>query len=467
MQKKTAIISISLLSAAVLLLGCLSLWLYVAYESPEEIAAKEQARLLSKDLASVRQELSDEVAEKNAKIAELQALSEELAEKQQAIAALEYEVGVLLDEERAADEYQRILLNRISLLKEEAEVTAARILELTELIDNYENITTLNFGYQAQKISDLWIKLTEPNRPMRILTEDVIDEETGEVIETLTEEVPAHLSFFYKDLATGYTLSYNSEEVMYSASIVKAPYIYALLKSVAAFEESKLLFDSEGNALYDEEGEPLFIGRHPNLDEDGRILYGEGEEKYDLSRVWTFNKKEMTEEGSGYIKNMEDGVQFTYLELVEYALLYSDNVAFAQLRKMFGYTEYYTVASALGVNGYGNGFMRLSAEDCGRFLEAINAFCEENEAYGPLMKEAMLHSNHIVVIPFGVSPTPAAHKYGWDLGAYHDMAIVYDEHPYIFVLMSDLDQGGGTVNAYLQDIVRSVHSIHKNFYAEN
>lgn len=467
MQKKTAIISISLLAAAIVLLSSLSVWLYAVYESSEEIAAKEQVRRLTEDLAAVRQDLSEEVTAKNAKIAELQALQDVLNEKQQAIAALEYEVEVLLDEERAADEYQQILLNRISMLKEEAEATAARMLELTELIDNYENITTLNFGYQAQKISDLWIKLTEPNRPMRVLTEDIVDEETGEVLETLTEEVTAHLSFYYKDLTTGYTLSYNSDEIMYSASLVKAPYIYAILRSVADFEENKRLYDSEGNVLYDEDGEPLFVGQHPNLDEDGRILYREGEEKYDLSRVWTFNKAEMMEDGSGYIRNMEDGVELTYLELIDYALRYSDNIAFAQLRAMFGYTEYYRMSRELGISGYGNGFMKLSAEDCGRFLEEMVVFFAENETYGPLMKEAMLHSTHIVMIPFGVSPTPAAHKYGWDLGAYHDMAVVYDEHPYILVVMSDLDQGGGTVNAYLQDIVRSINAIHKNFYAQN
>ena len=229
------------------------------------------------------------------------------AKKDAKIADLEYQVDVLLDEDRAADEYQKILLNRISSLKEEADATAERIRELTELVDSYENITTLNFGYQAQKISDLWIKLTEPNRPMRVLTENVIDEETGEVIETRTEEVTTNLSFFYKDITTGYTLSYNSDEVMYSASLIKAPYVYAVLKTVADFEENKRLYDGEGNALCDENGEPLFVGAHPNLDEDGRIIYGEGEEKYDLSRIWTFQKEEMMVEGPGCIKDMDAG----------------------------------------------------------------------------------------------------------------------------------------------------------------
>ena len=58
-----------------------------------------------------------------------------------------------------------------------------------------------------------------------------------------------------------------------------------------------------------------------------------------------------------------------------------------------------------------------------------------------------------------------AHKYGWDEDSYHDMAIVYDEHPYILVIMSDLDAGGTEENKYIRDIARSIHSIHKNFYS--
>jgi hypothetical protein len=81
------------------------------------------------------------------------------------------------------------------------------------------------------------------------------------------------------------------------------------------------------------------------------------------------------------------------------------------------------------------------------------------------MKETMMKSTHIVMIPYAVSPTPCAHKYGWDEDAYHDMAIVYDEHPYILVVMTDLDDGGSEENSYIRSIVRSIQSIHKNFYS--
>ncbi len=457
MQKKTAIILITILCFAVSALTALSGWLYAAYESPEEIAAKAQVLALSADLVQADNEITELQAQ-------LLALNGQFSEKLLAIEKLETDIETLITDGIESDAYQNILLDRLEEMKADLNETRAEMARLYVLIENYENITTLNFGYQAKKISDLLLYLAEDNRPLHINRTEIKDAETGEIIETIEEEVPSNISFYYRDIATGYTLSYNAEEVMYSASLVKVPYIYILLKSVADFEEQKLNFDRDGNPLYGEDGEPLFDGDHPNLDEDGRILYGEGEEKYDLTRIWTFDKETMMQDGTGIIREMEDGIQLTYLELIEYTLLYSDNIAFYELCQTFGYMDYYLAARELGVNAISNGFMKMSVAECGIFLEKVYTFIEENEKYGSFVKEAMIHSNYPVLIPYCVRPTVAAHKYGWDLDAYNDMAIVYDEHPYLLVVMTDLDTGGVTVNKYVQDVVRMIHSIHETFY---
>ena len=75
-----------------------------------------------------------------------------------------------------------------------------------------------------------------------------------------------------------------------------------------------------------------------------------------------------------------------------------------------------------------------------------------------------MSSIHTVMIGYGVSPKKIAHKYGWDTNAYHDMAIVYDEHPYVLVFMSNMDQGGSQVNAYIQKVVSLIDDFHENFY---
>ena len=466
MTIKSYKILIALLS--VLLAACvvLSGWLYIFYESPDELATRKRANQLSSDLHSAQGTIAEYTDIMNALREQLAGLEADLSDKLEEIDRLETKVAILLDEETASDAYQQLLLDEIAKMRAEAEADREQIAELSELISNYENITTLNFGIQAKKISDLLMKVAETNRPDRVKTTEEVDPETGETIiheETLTSSV----SFYYRDLETGYTISYESDNIMYAASLVKVPYVYTMRKTVSDCEDNKRNFDGEGNPLYDEEGQPLFEGDHPNLDEEGKIIYLEGEEKYDLSRIWTFNKEEMMVEGSGVIQKMEDGIQMTYLALALYALQYSDNIAFAEIRKMFGYTEYLSMARSMGVRGSSHGYMKLSASDCGIFLGAIYDFTESNEKYGTRMKEAMIASNYPVLIPAGVSPTVAAHKYGWDEDSYHDMGIVYDEHPYILAIMTDLDQGSSKEIAYVRDIVRSIHSIHRSFYANN
>jgi len=471
MQKILYITAVSLLSLLLICSGCLAAWLYYEYVSPEEIAAVQKAERLEAELAAANstiQAQSAHIEEDAMKIAdhlaEISELEREIERHLENIDILNGKITVLLNDSLADDEYQALLLDQINTLNTQIAENKARISELDELIGQYENITTLNFGYQAKKISDLLIKLAEPNRPLRTIETETVDPESAQIIKTVTQK-PTELSFYYQDLETGYTLSYNSDDIMYSASLIKAPYIYSLLKAVSDFEYQKLNFDADGNPLYDENGMPLFEGQHPNLDSEGKLIYAEGEEKYDLSRIWTFDKEKMTEEGSGVIKGYEDGYQLTYLQLIEYTLKYSDNTAFAQLRKMFGYTEYYAEARALGVRGSSYGFMQLSANDCGLFLEALYSFIQNNEKYGSLVREAMIGSNYPYLIPYNVSPTKCAHKYGWDIDSYHDMAIVYNEHPYILVIMTDYDDGGSAVNTYIGSVVRAINSIHKNFYA--
>ena len=328
MTIKSYKILIALLS--VLLAACvvLSGWLYIFYESPDELATRKRANQLSSDLHSAQGTIAEYTDIMNALREQLAGLEADLSDKLEEIDRLETKVAILLDEETASDAYQQLLLDEIAKMRAEAEADREQIAELSELISNYENITTLNFGIQAKKISDLLMKVAETNRPDRVKTTEEVDPETGETIiheETMTSSV----SFYYRDLETGYTISYESDNIMYASSLVKVPYVYTMLKTVSDFEYNKLNFDGEGNPLYDEEGQPLFEGDHPNLDEEGKIIYLEGEEKYDLSRIWTFNKEEMMVEGSGVIQKMEDGIQMTYLDLALYALQFSDNIAFA------------------------------------------------------------------------------------------------------------------------------------------
>lgn len=336
------------------------------------------------------------------------------------------------------------------------DVTSAyieRIDELEALIEKYEAAYADELSVKAECMAELLELLAVENRPLRSHIDDE-GEPTGEL-------TPAEVAFCYTDLTTGAVFSYNADKIMYSASLIKAPYVYAMLKAAATFEYNKLNFSADGSPLYTEDGSPLFEGKHPNLDAEGNIIYLDGEEKYDLSKTWVYNSSTMFVEGSGEIQKKDDGFTLTYLELACYALKYSDNIAFSEIIKHFGLNEHNEMLEILGIAGAEKGFMQLSAADCAKYLTEIYKFCEGDSKYAAAMKEAMLSAPYTVMIPAAMSPIPCAHKYGWDIGAYHDMAIVYDERPFSLVIMTDLDRGQSADYIYIQNIAKVMLKLHQ------
>lgn len=254
-------------------------------------------------------------------------------------------------------------------------------------------------------------------------------------------KVYPELSFVYYDIDSGDEIKYNSNEIRYSASLIKAPYIYSVLCEIEEFEKNKKEFD-----------------------EDGNIIYLDGEEKYDLSEKWVYNSATMMEEGSGEIMEKEDGFELTWAELIDYALLYSDNIAFAQLRQRFGYSYFYEKMAEIGVTGVNRDFMDLSADDCVRFLIKLNEYFESGSEYAEHMRDCMTKSKHLEMICAHYEEGGAAHKYGWDIGAFHDMAVVLDEHPYIIVIMTDYEDGGEEPTDFIGDVTELVKQIHAEKY---
>lgn len=261
-------------------------------------------------------------------------------------------------------------------------------------------------------------------------------EESDEFVKVYPE-----LSFAYYDIDSGEKIKYNSGEIRYSASLIKAPYIYSVLCEIEEFEKNKKEFD-----------------------EDGNIIYLEGEEKYDLSEKWVYNSATMLEEGSGEIMEKEDGFELTWKELIDYALLYSDNIAFAQLRQRFGYKYFYEKMAEIGVTGVNRDFMSLSADDCVKFLIKLDEYFESGSEYAEHMKDCMTRSKHLEMICAHYDEGEAAHKYGWDIGAFHDMALILDEHPYIIVIMTDYEDGGKEPTDFIGDVTELVKQIHAEKY---
>lgn len=268
------------------------------------------------------------------------------------------------------------------------------------------------------------------------------------------------ISFYYEDILNGWSLGVAPDEVYDAASVIKAPYILSVLETIARDEQKfrdKMKAENKPIEKIDKDGD--------GVAESDDIKFSDP--SYDISEEIVYDKATMYKSGSGKIQSMDDGTTFTIKDFFEYTLLYSDNVAYQQLRKRYGYSTMTALASKLGTRTLLLGGNSMSARDAGTLFKEIYHFVQndegfDNASYGNLMKNAMLQGNHTVIIPSGVSPSRAMHKYGWDTGAYHDAAVVLDENPYVLAVFSDLDVGGDDVNLFLRGIVKRVNTIHKN-----
>lgn len=268
------------------------------------------------------------------------------------------------------------------------------------------------------------------------------------------------ISLYYEDILNGWSLGVAPDEVYDAASVIKAPYILSVLETIARDEQKfrdKMKAENKPIEKIDKDGD--------GVAESDDIKFSDP--SYDISEEIVYDKATMYKAGSGKIQSMDDGTTFTIKDFFEYTLLYSDNVAYQQLRKRYGYSTMTALASKLGTRTLLLGGNSMSARDAGTLFKEIYRFVQndedfDNASYGNLMKNAMLQGNHTVIIPSGVSPSRAMHKYGWDTNAYHDAAVVLDETPYVLAVFSDLDVGGDDVNAFLRGIVKRVNTIHKN-----
>ncbi len=461
----SAVLAVALIASAIMSLSTQN----VLNGNIDNAAAEKQALLAIikqhedklKEYEGRMDELSTNIEENIALIAQKEA---GITSLEGTIASLNAEMEKLISEGLVDDERVMKLTERINILTDAVTQAKADKKKLEQEIDGWKSMLTMDIGEQAEIVTELFTLLAT-GAPNRVVTDkDKTDENVTATTEETVEKYPV-MSLLYIDLASGYTIGYNEDLIRYSASLIKLPYIYALIREIDDYERDRFFYDDDGKPLYDELGNALYEGDHPHLDESGKLTYPEGEEKYDLDTVWTFDKETMMVDGSGKIQTLEDGTKLTYRELIEYTILYSDNIAFDQLQKIFGYNCFYSLVYRLKLEGAYKGFMMMSATDCGKVLAELYEYDEANEKYGKYLTDLMAKSNYNWLISGGVDDfIDVSHKYGWDNDSYHDMAIIWDERPYLLVIMSDLDDGRTEDVKYFHGLSAVITKLHHGFY---
>jgi len=455
------------------------------------------------ELETLRKQLSDESSQMELTIGGLESeqarLESELAKAKDELAKLEHELSEALKAAKTSAESLSAEItkknNEIWLLetdlanfKNSFGVDVVAQARLSEEIVTYIE-TMCPYVRMADKVDDKtgeiktykWVAvadLIEEERKKAVDAKDEIirsDEELAGMVdgartayeEQLTRTLRARvlaredvfypsISIYYENLRSGFHFDYKSDVVYDSASVIKAPWVLSLLQAVSADEKKYTANVMSGKT----ELEKIDTNGDGTPD---KVKIAYSDPTYDLSETVIYDKETMHKTGSGKIKDMADGTEFTWLQFIQYTLEASDNVAYQALRGRYGFTRMTNLASRVGAKSVLQSGRNMTAADAGKLFRAIWEFTENDDTYGPIMAASMRKAGHTVIIPYAVYPTGTMHKYGWDTNAYHDAAIVLHKNPYVLAVFTDLDKGGDEINAFLQGAVKMVHELHLGF----
>lgn len=253
---------------------------------------------------------------------------------------------------------------------------------------------------------------TEDTAADEIPAESSAETQTSETTSAETTKAPVEIkiparymdaegsvSLYYKDLCDGETLVFNPDEIQYAASMIKIVYIYALL-SAADKDEA------------------------------------------DLDQTVIYNAEKMYQTGSGNFASVADGTEFSVWELIEHAVVYSDNTAYGMLLNLYGYRLFTDAMEEAGLPSAYRNWWRTPVGQYGQFFEVLYGYLTSGSENGDKLCGLMCRSTQTVMLKNALKPEKVAHKYGWDVGSYCDGAVALNEaHPYIVVFMSNLDEG--------------------------
>ena len=226
-----------------------------------------------------------------------------------------------------------------------------------------------------------------------------------------------YFAFKYKDIYTGFSVSYNEKQNIFTASTIKAP------KDIYIYEMASL-------------------GKI-NLDE---------ELTYTASYYNT---------GTGILKDKPVNGKYSVRELVEYSIVYSDNAAHNMLMDKYGRSNMLLFWKDKGTKAIfteNSNWGVLNASDASIYMEELYNFYLNNNEYGlELLNNFFNAKTKFITSRNGYK---VANKSGWSGSAIHDVAIVFADNPYIVVGLSNLgntDEYGSYFNK-VSDFAYRLHT---------
>ncbi len=288
-------------------------------------------------------------------------------------------------------------------------------------IDDFRDITTANveriMSTGSYKITDV-----DPNS---LTLPDSIPRELTDKLESTLNGSAYACAMYYIDLETGFEITYNADRWFGGASTIKAPFMMALLNKI---EEGRLSFDDTLTYSYDRTGTV-------QISKD-----------YDL------------------------GAKLSIRLLIEYLIYYSDNVAFSLLlNQACSLSEFRSFCKKnYGGDIYKDGINQLNASVVAKAFEDLYHKSKTgNEIYVwyiELLKQANENKfvkNGLPRDENGKCLYEVAHKYGMDINASNDAAIVFcGERPYVLIVLTDYI--GYNTQSFINKVSAAVYDIHQH-----
>lgn len=228
-------------------------------------------------------------------------------------------------------------------------------------------------------------------------TEYRMKEETLKTIVKMVRKEPYISSFVLYDINSEAMICYNEERYYPVASTVKAPFVMTCLWQIE-----------------------------------------EGVSSLEDTMEYT---EEYSVKGDGVIKKEDLGTVFTVKELMEHAILISDDIGYLMLQGKFGHKSYNQFLKESGnkvtIDGGSIKWGQTSAMDSLRNWKEVYRYINSDSENAAFFAELIKNTNKSFVRNVLGDEYVVYNKMGWVYGqCCHDHAIVMDEQPYLMVIMT-------------------------------
>jgi len=306
-----------------------------------------------------------------------------------------------------------------------------RVFYLSNKIDNYEQLfitvekedTNISI-YEGNSIDNDDLKEGAASELVSCLNKKIDINDIPDSINNVIEEINNYynesndyFAYYYKDIYTGFTVSYNENQTIATASTIKAPTdIY--------------IWEMASNGL---------------IDLDEKLTYTSG----------YYNT------GSGLLKDKNFDTEYDIRTLLEYSTVYSDNAAHNMLMDRFkrnNMLDFWQEKGTTAIFTQSNNWGVLNAHDASIYMEELYRFYIENNEYGNLAMNDFIKSSY----KFITSEYTIANKSGWNGSIIHDVAIIFADNPYILVALSNT--GASNYNEYFSKVSNLTDKLHTQYW---